>query len=229
MTELPKKWTLFENSEDLAVATVNRIIALADKAIKERGAFHLVTAGGTTPQRCYELLAQGNDQAWSHWFIYIGDERVLPADNAERNSQSLNQAWLSKVPIPKQQIFFMPTELGMQQAAQAYKSVVDNVPLFDLVLLGMGEDGHTASLFPGHDSLEQSDSLICEARSPKPPTQRVSLSKARLQQTRNLIKLISGRGKYPAVQAWLRGDKLPISEVEAADTEVFIDHQAWLG
>jgi 6-phosphogluconolactonase len=229
VTNLPNHWTLFDDAEQLAQATVESIIQAAQKSIAARDSFHLVTAGGTTPNRCYELLAQRNDQAWSKWFIYLGDERVLPEKDPERNSQSLYQAWLSKVNIPKEQIFFIPTEQGMEQAAEAYKSIVDHVDLFDLVLLGMGEDGHTASLFPGHSSLFSQQSVVCESDSPKPPLQRVSLSRVRLQKTRKLIKLISGKNKHLAVQAWLSGISLPIKQVKAPDTQVFIDHQAWLG
>lgn len=231
MNKLPEHWTLFEDAELLAQKTVAIILELAHQAIEQRGEFHLVTAGGTTPNRCYQLLAETDHQAaaWSKWFIYIGDERVLPADDAERNSQALHQAWLSKVSIPTENIFVMETELGMETAAQKYRQLLAKVAEFDLVLLGMGEDGHTASLFPGHPSLLSLDSVVCEINSPKPPAERVSLSKPRLEQTRAMIKLITGQSKYPAIQAWLQGETLPIQQVEANNTQVFIDHQAWLG
>jgi len=139
---LPTDWSVFMHSEALAVAAVEQIITCAQDAISQRGEFHLVTAGGTTPTRCYELL-RDTEQDWARWFIYMGDERVLPLLDKERNSVALHQAWLSFGKIPSEQIFYMPTELGLQPALAAYSNVVQKIELFDLVLLGMGEDGHS--------------------------------------------------------------------------------------
>lgn len=226
---LPTDWSLFIQTERLAVAAVEQIVACAHEAIKQFGEFHVVTAGGTTPTRCYELL-RNTEQDWSRWFIYMGDERVLPLTDKDRNSVALHQAWLSFGKIPAEQIFYMPTELGLQPAVAAYSKVVQKIALFDLVLLGMGEDGHSASLFPGHDSMNLTQDVIAETQSPKPPAQRVSLSYARLNHSRNMLKLISGKGKYEALQAWLNGAILPINQLHAQQhTWVYLDESAWSG
>lgn len=229
MIKCPQNWQVFENPEQLAQQAVAQIVECAEQAIAERGAFHLVTAGGTTPNRCYELLAQRDDQAWSNWFIYMGDERVLAADDPERNSQALLQAWLHLNQIPADQIFFMPTELGLNAAVEAYQSQLATAPIFDLVLLGMGEDGHTASLFPGHDNQTKTDSVIAITNSPKPPAERVSLSYPRLNQSRMMLKLISGAGKHAAVQAWLQDQDLPIARLSGEQNRVYLDQSAWSG
>ncbi|UQB43331.1 6-phosphogluconolactonase [Thiomicrospira microaerophila] len=229
-SKLPQGWQVFDDAEILAQQAVSLIIKQAKQAIEQRGEFHLVTAGGTTPNRCYEILAEQSDQAWHQWFIYMGDERVLPLNDPERNSTSLQQAWLSKVSIPQDQIFLMPTEMGLEQSRLAYQQVVDQVEKFDCVLLGMGEDGHTASLFPGHNNQDASESVISVTDSPKPPAERISLSYKILNNTRNLLKLITGEGKYSAIQAWLSGSALPISLPQAEQaTDVFIDQAAWKG
>lgn len=230
MSDLPEGWVLFDETENLAQQAVNLIVKTAEQAIAQRGTFHLVTAGGTTPNRCYELLRDQKHQAWSKWFIYMGDERVLPLDDPERNSSALHQAWLSSVPIPADNIKIIPAELGLERAVAFYNQTLASVGPFDLVMLGMGEDGHTASLFPGHDSLMESADVIGVNNSPKPPSERVSLSYQRLANTRVMLKLITGVGKNSAVKAWLDQQPLPISQLAAdQQTWVYIDQAAYFG
>jgi len=143
------QWHCFDNSDQVAVAASQQILNAASKAIAERGQFKLVLAGGNTPAKVYGLLA-ASDADWANWLVYYGDERCLPADDAERNSQLAIQALLSKVAIPAEQIFTIEAELGPEQGAERYRNIVANAMPFDMVMLGMGEDGHTASLFPGH-------------------------------------------------------------------------------
>lgn len=230
MSDLPAGWCLFDEAENLAQQAVKLILEAAEQAITQRGAFHLVTAGGSTPNRCYELLREQQHQAWSKWFIYMGDERVLPLDDPERNSSALNQAWLSFVPIPDQNIKSIPTELGTERAVQLYSQTLEKVDQFDLVMLGMGEDGHTASLFPGHNNLDVTADVIGLYNSPKPPSERVSLSYQRLANTRSMLKLISGSSKHAAVKAWLNHQALPINQLSAnQQTWVYIDKAAYFG
>ena len=229
MKPLPQNWTVFANAEQLAHAAVAHIVACARDAITSRGKFLLVTAGGTTPNRCYRTLRRMN-QDWSKWYIFMGDERVLPADHADRNSVALEKNWLDFNKIPAEHIALIPAELGMVAAAEAYEERLQKVGRFDLVLLGMGEDGHTASLFPGHDTINQDAEVLMETASPKPPAERISLSSARFCRSRSMLKLITGSGKHPAIQAWLAGQTLPIARLEAElQTLVYLDESAWLG
>lgn len=228
---LPNNWRCFASAAELAEFTCQSILEIAQEAIQKRGAFHFVTAGGTTPLQVYQLLAAYEKNAlgtsqpmmdWSKWHIYIGDERCLPVDDAERNSLALQNNWLKYSQIPTENIHFMPAELGAKQAALRYQSVVENL-YFDVVLLGMGEDGHTASLFPGHSHQHEAENLVqTEFNSPKPPSERVTLSVNCLGNSHHLFKLITGTNKQAAVQQWLAGETLPISQVCGEDTQVLI-------
>lgn len=221
---LPKNWRVFDTAQQVAEHTVQSILSAAQQAVLERGAFHLVTAGGTTPLAVYrQLLAVEQSTAfngstvkmdWSKWHIYLGDERCLPAQDLERNSVALDQAWLKHSGIPAANIHFMSTEHGAQQAALAYEKWVKN-QVFDVVLLGMGEDGHTASLFPGRALLNHAHCVLIESNSPKPPAQRVTLSAECLAKTRLMLKLVTGQAKQAAVAQWLAGADLPIAQVNA--------------
>lgn len=222
---LPKDWVVFDSAEEVAETLVNKLLRLAQEAIDEKGVFTLVTAGGTTPQKCYEQLAQ-QDADWLKWHIYMGDERCLPADDKDRNSVALTQAWLYFGKIPAENIHLIPAELGATLAAHSYQQLVDDIDLFDVVLLGMGEDGHTASLFPGHH-YPSNQSVVTETRSPKPPSHRVSLSYERLGKAKVVFKIITGQNKREAVKTWLNQSvDLPIRHVEGQQTWVYIDSNA---
>jgi len=225
INSLPKNWVVFDSAEDVAETLVTKLCHLAQQAIEDKGSFTLVTAGGTTPQKCYELLAQQTAD-WQNWHIYMGDERCLPVDDKDRNSVALSQAWLFFGKIPSQNIHFIPTELGSDLAAKSYAQLIQSIDQFDVVLLGMGEDGHTASLFPGHH-YPQNQSVVIETHSPKPPSERVSLSYEKLSQAKVVFKLVTGQNKRNAVKDWLKQQaNLPIQQVEGEQTWIYIDSAA---
>jgi 6-phosphogluconolactonase len=221
-------WQLFSDAEQLARQATDDILKAADEAIKARGAFHIVLAGGTTPKVIYRLLAKSHSD-WQHWHLYLGDERCLPVDDAERNSVMIEECLLSSVAIPAAQVHFMPSELGPQAAAAQYQNTISQVDCFDMVLLGMGEDGHTASLFPGHIHDEQQ--LVHPVlNAPKPPPERVSLSSACLSNNVQLLILITGQSKHPRVIDWISGKPMPVSAISSKQqAAVYCDHAAWLG
>ncbi len=218
-------WTLLEDAESVAQTTCQRIIDAAREAIDQRGQFSLVLAGGRTPARAYELLAQ-QESDWEHWHLYFGDERCLPADHPERNSLMVTQSLSIKVPIPAAQVHPIPAELGAEQAAAHYTEELKAVLPFDLVLLGLGEDGHTASLFPGQNHPE-GPTVLPVHNAPKPPPDRVSLSAAILGNCRQLIFVVTGTGKQLAVHRWRQGEDLPASRIiPAGRGEILIDRAA---
>lgn len=222
---LPTNWVIFDKAEEVASALAQKLLSLAQQAIAEKGAFTLVTAGGTTFQKCYEYLSQ-SDADWHQWHIYMGDERCLPADDKDRNSVALTQAWLYFGKIPAKNIHIMPAELGAELAAQSYQQLIEPIDCFDVVLLGMGEDGHTASLFPGHHH-SANQSVIVETHSPKPPSSRVSLSYETLANAKTVFKVITGQSKRDAVKVWLnQSAELPIQKIEGRQTWVYIDSNA---
>jgi 6-phosphogluconolactonase len=211
------RWIGVAEATALTQTAYQRIVDAAARAIARRGRFAIVLAGGNTPRGVYQMLRTA-DTDWSRWHVYFGDERCLPADAVDRNSRMAADAWLDHVPIPTDQIHAIAGELGADAAAHAYADVLRDVSDFDLVLLGLGEDGHTASLFPGHDwgnGPDAADTLaIFDA--PKPPPQRVSLSGARLSRAREVLFLIAGESKRSAVGRWRAGEKLPPGAIRSA-------------
>jgi len=136
------------------------------------------------------------------------------------------EVWLDFIPVPPAQIHAIPAELGGIQSARIYAETLQTIGDFDLVLLGLGEDGHTASLFPGHEwgSAPGSPDTLAVFEAPKPPAQRVSLSAARLSRARKVIFLISGESKHRAVTEWRLGKDIPARAITpAAGVDVLVE------
>lgn len=208
------RWQLFNSQADINQATTQRILQAAQEAIAKRGSFLIVLAGGSTPKAVYELLAK--EQAdWANWHIFINDDRCLPPDHSERNSKMVAEAWLNHVSVPSANIYNIPAELGPVEGAKAYSKQIENVGTFDLVLFGLGEDGHTASLFPGH-TVDNSADAVPVFNSPKPPAERVTMSQNRLNNTREAIFLVTGSGKQWAVDQWRSGGDIPAQLITPA-------------
>lgn len=218
-------WHVFDSAVLLQARAARAIERLAAEAIRARGAFSIVLAGGGTPKEIYKRLCS-IETDWSAWSIFLGDERCLPHGHAERNSTMAEQAWLNHVPLAASQIHLIPAELGAEAAASLYRATLANVGEFDLVLLGLGQDGHTASLFPGQVWGEGADSLASLAvhDAPKPPADRVSLSARRLGMTRNAWFLVTGEDKAQALASWRFGSCLPASAIRPENgVEVFVE------
>ena len=222
---LPKQTQVLADSAAVAAKAVTCILNAAGDAIAARGAFHLVLAGGRTPEAAYRLLA-GSDADWDNWHIWYGDERCLPVDDAERNSVMAATAWLADSAIPATQQHPMAAELGAEVAASRYAEEITPALPFDMVLLGMGEDGHTASLFPGQQ--HAADELVHAVHdSPKPPPDRVSLSVASISSARAVLMLVTGAGKREALARWRAGEVLPIATVAmAGEPQLLLDRAA---
>jgi 6-phosphogluconolactonase len=220
---------VFEDARALVTALSDGVCAEADRAIEARGVFHLVLAGGSTPIALYRALA-ARPAGDSRWHIWFGDERCLPPGHAERNNVMAEAAWLAGSAIPPENRLPIPAERGAEAAAADYAAVLAAVPSFDLVLLGMGEDGHTASLFPGHDwgAAPGSPAVLAVHDAPKPPPDRVSLSAARLSDSRRVWFIISGEGKSDAVTRWKNGEALPVTAIRGRnETLAWLDQSAW--
>jgi 6-phosphogluconolactonase len=223
------EWRVFTDADALVTALADALCAEAAAAIAARGVFHLVLAGGSTPRALYRALADRN-AGDPCWYVWYGDERCLPADHAERNSVMAQAAWLAASRIPPENRRPIPAELGAVDAAAHYAGWLKNVANFDVVLLGMGEDGHTASLFPGHDwgDAPGSPDALAVLDAPKPPPERVSLSAARLSRSQRVWFLVTGSGKREALLHWKRGEKPPVSVVRSKlETVAWVDQAAW--
>jgi len=179
------------------------------------GARTLVLAGGSTPRRCYELLA-GMELAWGRVAVLFGDERCVPPGDAESNYRMAKESLLDRVAPAT--VHRMPAELGAEEAAAAYDRLLAGLGLLDLVLLGVGPDGHTASLFPGRPELQAEGWAVAVHEAPKPPPDRVSLTLGTLQAAHRVLVLATGADKAEAVAKARRG------EVPAG----MIAHAEWL-
>ena len=221
------EWRVFADAQILVLQLADALCDVADDAIRARGTFHLVLAGGRTPQALYRELAKRH-AGDAHWRIWYGDERCVPADDPARNSLMAETAWLADSAIPPQQRRAIPAELGDAAAATQYQQWLSDIGDFDLVLLGMGEDGHTASLFPGK-KWDGADVLAVQD-APKPPPQRVSLSATRLSRSLRVWFIVTGADKHDAVVRWKRGESLPVASVRGKrETIVWLDQAAMDG
>ena len=219
------RWHPFANADALVADARARVIEAAREAIAARGAFVIVLSGGNTPRALYRGLREA-DTDWARWHVYFGDERCVPAHDAGRNSVMAAETLLDDVAIPREQCHAIPGELGAEGAAAAYAATLRGVGMFDLVLLGLGEDAHVASLFP-HATERKVDAhgdVIAVFDAPKPPPERVSLSAARLSQAREVVFLVSGESKRDAVRQWREGEAIPAATVlPDAGVDVLID------
>ena len=214
------QWHPLDSIESLRHQVCDEIVQRAAEAIVKRGKFSIVLAGGHTPRAVYRLLRDVQAD-WEHWHIYHGDERCLAPDHEDRNSLMARQAWLQYVPIPESQIHDIPAELGPVEGAMAYAKTLKDTDTFDVVLLGLGEDGHTASLFPGH-VVDNTADAVPVFHSPKPPLERVSLSQQRLSNSREVLFLVTGAGKQQAVDNWRNGVPIPATLIAPRESvEVF--------
>ena len=219
------RWHAVADELALQQAALETILASAAQAIHERGKFLLVLAGGNTPREIYHRLRTAQTD-WSAWHIYFGDERCLPPTDPARNSRMAAEVWLDHVPIPPLQLHVIPAEQGAMRAACMYAETLQAVGDFDLVLLGLGEDGHTASLFPGHEwgAAPGSPDTLAVLNAPKPPAQRVSMSAARLSRSRQVSFLVSGEPKHRAVSEWRVGKDIPARAIKSvAGVDILVE------
>ncbi len=184
--------------DGVARAAADRIVATLDGGFRT-----LVLAGGSTPKRCYELLA-GANVAWGRVTVLFGDERCVAPDDPDSNYRMAREALLDRVAPAT--VHRIPAELGAEEAAAYYDRIIERLAPLDVVLLGAGEDGHTASLFPGHPEIGATGWAVAVHNAPKPPPDRVSLTLPALQSARNVIVLATGAGKAGAVAKARRGE-----------------------
>jgi 6-phosphogluconolactonase len=250
------RWHVAANAAEWLGQALSRLAAAETEALAARGVFHIVLAGGGTPRRLYQALA-GEAHDWSRWQVWFGDERCLPVGDPERNSTLASEAWLERVAMPAENIHAIPAELGARAGAEAYvlelaastglqgtqpTSALPRTPslrtgegarfvdMFDLVLLGLGEDGHTASLFPGRDpgAGTAAPDVLAVFDAPKPPPERISLSARRLSRAHRVLFLATGAGKREAIAAWRSGLPIPAAAIRPdVGVDVLIDRDAF--
>jgi len=192
------EFVVLETGDDVARTAAAEIASALNS-----GARTLVLAGGTTPQRCYELLAKA-DVPWGRVTILFGDERCVPPFDPESNYRMARAALLDFVAPAS--VHRMAGELGPDEGAALYSQIVAGLAPLDLVVLGVGEDGHTASLFPGHPEVHAEGWAIGVRSSPKPPPERITLTLSTLRGARRVLMLATGASKADAVARAKRGE-----------------------
>jgi len=192
---------IFDTPNDVAAALANRFMETGREAIAQRGAFTVSLAGGTTPKAAYALLAHAPSDAldWGKVQIYFGDERCVPPDDDQSNYKMAREAFLDAVKIPSWNVHRIRAEEEPAKAAEWYRDALvaafGNQPRFDLVMLGMGPDGHTASLFPGTDPMTNDAALVRAVYSESQSQWRITLTPAVLNGARAVVFAVEGAGK----------------------------------
>lgn len=193
---------------DLADAIAERLREVIADAVASRGVAHVVLTGGSMGEASARALAPLDDIDWAHVHLWWGDERFLPAGDAERNETQAREVLIDVVGVPAANVHAMAASDGpdgddLDAAVARYRDELATVaPQFDVVMLGMGPDTHVASLFPGHATTRVDDtSVVAERDSPKPPPQRISLTFPALNAAREVWLMIAGADKADAVRA----------------------------
>ncbi len=232
--------TIYENVEVLGVAVAELFLEKARVAVAERGRFIVSLAGGQTPQRIYEILAKppySNQIPWQKVHIYWGDERYVPADDIRSNQLMARKAFLDHVPIPQEQIHPILCTSSPQQAVKEYEHVLASTflkeePQFDFIFLGLGSDGHTASLFPNTSVLHEREHWAGHVYLPEQDSHRVTLTVPVINQARTIVFLVTGDSKAEIVREVLEGPidyrKLPSQMIapQQGDLYWFMDRDA---
>jgi 6-phosphogluconolactonase len=217
-TDSPPDIRIFETAEEVARAAADYFVETADKSISADGRFSVALAGGSTPRRTYQLLASEeyrNRLPWSKVHIFFGDERTVPATHADSNFRMAEEAMISRLPIPEPNVHRIVGEGDAVANASLYegelKIFFDGAiwPRLNLVLLGMGDDGHTASLFPGTEALNEARAWVVANWVEKLKTYRITLTAPAINHAANVLFLVAGAGKAERLAEVLRGPRNP--------------------
>jgi 6-phosphogluconolactonase len=218
---------VLSDAERLALAAADRFVSLASAAIARRGRFCVALAGGSTPEPVYARLAQrprAGKIDWARVEVFWGDERSVPPDHPDSNYRMAHQSLLDRVPIPEKNVHRIRGELPPQEAAAAYRlELQDHLGVdgrFDLILLGMGPDGHTASLFPGTDAVQEQEHSVVAVYVEKLDTWRVTLTLPVINAARQVVFLVGGEQKAHSLARVHAGEPLPAAMVEPADGQL---------
>jgi 6-phosphogluconolactonase len=205
---------IYNDTETTVHAIADFFIAVARKAIKEKDQFNVALSGGSTPRRLYGLLSSEYESAieWKKVFFFFGDERNVPANDADNNGRMARESLFDPLRIAPEQIFYIQTALGPAMAAENYASAIkthfgNNAPVFDLVLLGLGDNSHTASLFPHTSILEENSLLVADVYVEELQAYRISMTAPLINQAKKVAFLVNGLPKAAAVRNIIDGER----------------------
>jgi 6-phosphogluconolactonase len=221
--DMKERVLIKENPHDVNLAAAEAFFHLATEAVVRKGFFTVALSGGSTPKGLYSLLASESHSfrgsvPWQKIHFFWGDERYVPQDHPDSNFRMAQEILLSKVPVNRDNVHPVDTRVAdAERAARAYEEVVRHffglkqgeVPQFDLLLLGLGTDGHTASIFPGSDIINESELLVAAYTGGAVPTPRITVTPPIINNALNTIFLVTGREKSGVLQKVLNGDYRP--------------------
>ena len=191
-------------------------LQIAQESVSLRGQFTVAVSGGSTPRTMHHLFCEEPDRAeipWDRTHVFWVDERCVPSSDPASNYGSARRDFLDRVPIPLNQVHPMPTALGPDEGAAAYEKELlrffrtepPEIPVFDLICLGIGSDGHTASLFPGNPALGEKERLVVPIRGGDPDVSRLTMTPPLLNHAREILFLVSGNRKASILKEILEG------------------------
>lgn len=219
---------VYDDARALAEGAATVLAARIREAIAERGWCFLALAGGSTPRATYEEIARrtgGEPELWARTHALWSDERCVPPWDLRSNERMAREALIGRVPLPRAQVHPLRCEGDPEAAARGYEDLLRELlgvaPRLDLVVLGLGEDGHTASLLPGSPVLGETTRLVAAARRPGEPHARVTLTLPALGAAALVLFLVSGEAKAPALRRAVTGDRdLPAARVQPSHGQV---------
>ena len=224
------KIEIFPDADAVALEAARFVAGLARRAITERGRFTIAVSGGSTPWRMLGALA-GEDVPWAHVYVFQVDERGAPAGHAERNLTQLRESLLGHTPLPADQVHAMPVEhedldAAAVEYAESLSRIAGSPPVLDLAHLGLGPDGHTASLVPGDPVLEVSTAEVA-ITGVYQGRRRMTLTYPLLNRARQILWLVTGAGKAEMLRRLRDGDEtIPAGRVRADSAVVYADRAA---
>ena len=219
-------------TEEAAQANATFVAALAEECLRTQDRFTIALSGGSTPRRLYQVLASppyDEEMAWDRWHIFWGDERCVPPDHEDSNFRMAKEALLDHISIPLAQVYRMRGEIEPEEAAEEYETAVLDgfqtpAPSFDLILLGVGDDGHTASLFPGTLALQEKHKLVVSNWSPSLQVHRITFTLPLINAARVVAFLDTDESKAEVLRRVLepapREGVLPAAMIRPTDGTV---------
>lgn len=222
-----------ENPDELILKAFQFFVQTAEESLEKKDRFTVAISGGSTPRPLYRRLGEGpwcSKVPWEQTHIFWVDERCVPAHDPASNYGAAKSDFLDQIPIPRGQIYPMPGALDPEQGAETYEADLKSffelapgtVPVFDFMLLGIGKDGHMASLFPGQNSLEEKKRLIIPVTGGDPFVPRLTMTYPVINHARCGMFLVSGKGKAQVINAVLakRDETLPAQRIRPAQGQL---------
>jgi 6-phosphogluconolactonase len=223
---------IFNDQRAASQAMAEAFTSIAIEAVGGRGRFTVALTGGSSPQTLYEILRSEPYRqkiSWHNTYVFWGDERAVPFDDERNNAKMGFKILLNHIPVPDDQIFRMNGEVAPDRAAEEYEKMLnlhfgEQKPAFDLILLGMGADGHTASIFPGSDAVHEKNRLVTTGYNSEQGTHRITFTAPLINQAKHIIIAVFGKEKAETLRQVLEGEdnpeQLPIQLVKSGQSEI---------